>query len=193
MADSSVVTDAGEGRRPSIEKKPIAVSNDDDNNNNDNNNSNPPSAFERLPDEIIEQILRATDPNGFASLALLNSKWRSVAQQAHLYAYHLARCPSYARSHNGTPKVTSDDADLPKLRRLFAREVKRNLFEAYLRPSRTVIKIISNSISSSSSPSGEGIQFSPSPRGHHMLAYNSPRWAWTSTTSRRGRRGGRTP
>ena len=72
------------------------------------------------------------------------------------------------------PTPTSED-DLPKLRRLFAREVKRNLFEAYLRPTRTVIKIISNSISSSSCPGGEGIQFSPSPRGHHMLAYNSSR------------------
>ncbi|KAL2178867.1 uncharacterized protein P884DRAFT_241130 [Thermothelomyces heterothallicus CBS 202.75] len=173
MADSDVVTDAGEGRRSSIEKKPIVIPNDDDDDDDGLKPADPP-AFERLPDEIIEQILRATDPNGFASLALLNSKWRSVAQQAHLYAYHLARCPSYSMSHNGPPKATSDD-DLPKLRRLFAREVKRNLFEAYLRPSRTIIKIISNSISSSSSPSGEDIQFSPSPRGHHLLAYNSSR------------------
>lgn len=34
---------------------------------------------------------------------------------------------------------------------------------------------MSNSISSSSCPGGEGIQFSPSPRGHHLLAYNSSR------------------
>ncbi|KAK1754935.1 hypothetical protein QBC47DRAFT_301795, partial [Echria macrotheca] len=120
-------------------------------------------------------ILQATDSNGFASLALLNSKWRSVAQQAHLYAHHLRNCPSYSMSHPGAPSSSVDDDDLPKLRRLFAREVKRNLFEAYLRPNKTVIKLISNSISSSSCPGGEGIQFSPSPRGHHLLAYNSSR------------------
>ena len=68
-----------------------------------------------------------------------------------------------------------DDESLPKLRRLFAREVKRNLFEAYLRPKKTTIKLISNSISSSSAPGGEGLQFSPSPLGHHLLAYNSSR------------------
>lgn len=67
------------------------------------------------------------------------------------------------------------DEDLPRLRRLFAKETKRNLFEAYLRPRETVIKLISNSISSSSCPGGEGMQFSPSPRGHHVLAYNSSR------------------
>lgn len=53
--------------------------------------------------------------------------------------------------------------------------MKRNLFDAYLRPSQTVIKIISNSISSSSAPGGEGIQFASSPKGHHLLAYNSSR------------------
>lgn len=76
-------------------------------------------------------------------------------------------------SHAAPPPAGPDD--LPKLRRLFSREVKRNLFEAYLRPSTTVIKIISNSISSSSCPGGEGIQFSPSPKGQHLLAYNSSR------------------
>ncbi len=121
-----------------------------------------------------DRILQGTDANGFASLALLNTKWRSVAQQAHLYAHHLASCPSYALSHKGPQKPVSDD-DLPRLRRLFAKETKRNLFEAYLRPNKTVIKIISNSISSSSCPGGEGIQFSPSPKGHHLLAYNSSR------------------
>lgn len=120
------------------------------------------------------RILEETDPNGFASLALLNSKWRSVAQQAHLYAHHLASCPSYAMSHKSTPKFKGEE-DLPRLRRLFAKEVKRNLFEAYLRPSQTIIKVISNSISSSSCPGGEGIQFSASPKGHHLLAYNSSR------------------
>ncbi|OTA78290.1 hypothetical protein M434DRAFT_25841 [Hypoxylon sp. CO27-5] len=132
-------------------------------------------AFDRLPDEIIEQILQLTDPNSFASLVLLNSKWRRVSQQAHLYAHHLSRCESYAASHSVVPVAAVDDENLPNLRRLFSREVKRNLFEAYLRPKTTTIKLISNCIGSSSAPGGEGMQFSPSPRGHRLLAYNSSR------------------
>ncbi|KAK3337129.1 hypothetical protein B0T19DRAFT_365873 [Cercophora scortea] len=156
-------------RRPSIEKTPVITA-------DQFNTSGPPTAFERLPDEIIQQILQVTDSNGFASLALLNTKWRSVAQQAHLYAHHLSNCPSYASSHYAMrqPPPASED-ELPKLRRLFAKEVKRNLFQAYLRPNKTVVKLISNSISSSSCPGGEGIQFSCSPKGHHVLAYNSSR------------------
>lgn len=83
------------------------------------------------------------------------------------------RCPSYAASHKKEPDGKQEN--LPALRRLFAREVKRNLFEAYLRPNHTMIKIVSNSISSSSCPGGDGIVFSPSPMGHFMLAYNSSR------------------
>lgn len=98
-----------------------------------------------------------------------------MAQQAHLYAYHLACCPSYSASHSAVPPALVGHDSLPQLRKLFAREIKRNLFEAYLRPKRTTIKLVSNSISSSSVPGGEGMQFSPSPRGHHLLAYNSSR------------------
>lgn len=83
------------------------------------------------------------------------------------------RCPSYAASHKKEPDGKQEN--LPELRRLFAREVKRNLFEAYLRPNHTMIKIVSNSISSSSCPGGDGIAFSPSPLGHFLLAYNSSR------------------
>ncbi|KAH8675671.1 hypothetical protein BX600DRAFT_453268 [Xylariales sp. PMI_506] len=136
---------------------------------------NSPPAFARLPDEIIQQILQLTDPNSFASLILLNSTWRRVSQQAHLYAHHLSRCPSYLANHGASIAASAKDEDLPKLRRLFAQEVKRNLFEAYLRPNTITIKLVSNSISSSSVPGGEGMQFSPSPRGHHLLAYNSSR------------------
>ncbi|GKT42099.1 uncharacterized protein ColSpa_02280 [Colletotrichum spaethianum] len=161
MDNSTDTRRQGEGQsRSSIDKPPILT---------------PDPAFDRLPDEIIEQILQLTDPDSFASLVLLNSKWRSVSQQAQLYALHLSRCQSYASSHPSLREADVKDDDLPRLRRLFAREVKRNLFEAYLRPRETVIKLISNSISSSSCPGGEGLQFSPSPRGHHILAYNSSR------------------
>ncbi|KAH9221543.1 hypothetical protein DL95DRAFT_381840 [Leptodontidium sp. 2 PMI_412] len=132
------------------------------------------SAFSRLPDEIIEQILRLTNPNAFASLILLNRKWRTVSQQSHLYAHHLARCPSYKASHRSSP-IPDDESSLSHLRRLFARETKRNLFEAYLRPRETIINLVSTSISSSSAPGGEAFHFSLSPRGHYILAYSSSR------------------
>ncbi|KAH6898379.1 hypothetical protein B0T10DRAFT_525642 [Thelonectria olida] len=145
-----------DARRSSIDKTPI-----------------PPPPFDRLPDEIIQEILQLTDPNGFASLVLLNRKWRSVSQRPHLYLHHLSQCPPYAGNHTTLP--SADDDNLPRLRRLFAREVKRSLFQAYLRPNETAIKLISNSISSSSCPGGEGMQFSASPKGHRLLAYNSAR------------------
>lgn len=83
------------------------------------------------------------------------------------------RCPSYSASHKKPPSGAQDN--LPALRALFAREVKRNLFDAYLRPNHTIVKIVSNSISSSSCPGGDGMSFSPSPKGHFLLAYNSSR------------------
>ncbi|UKZ77472.1 hypothetical protein TrVFT333_005193 [Trichoderma virens FT-333] len=148
-----------EARRLSIEKVPIVLE--------------APPPFDGLPDEIIEQILLATDPNGFASLMTLNRKWRDVSQRPHLYRYHLSRCPTYATSHASLP--SADDENLPRLRRLFAREVKRNLFDSYVRPSVTIIKLVSKAISSSSCPGGEGMGFTTSPNGHHVLAYNSSR------------------
>lgn len=72
------------------------------------------------------------------------------------------------------PESPSED-DLPRVRRLFARHVKRSLFDAYLRPRKTTVKLVSTSISSSSFPGGEGMQFNASPRGQLLLAYNSSR------------------
>ena len=103
----------------------------------------------------LRRILQLTTPNTFASLIILNRKWRMVSQQAYLYAHHLSRCPSYSAAHNSLPDTENDDS-LPRLRRLFAHEIKRNLFEAYLRPKETIINLVSTSISSSSAPGGEG-------------------------------------
>jgi hypothetical protein len=97
-----------------------------------------------------------------------------VSQQAHLYAHHLSRCPSYSAAHHSAP-IPEDDDSLPQLRRLFAREIKRNLFEAYLRPREMIINLVSTSISSASAPGGEAFHFSLSPRGHYVLAYSSSR------------------
>ncbi|RDW73973.1 hypothetical protein BP5796_07415 [Coleophoma crateriformis] len=131
-------------------------------------------AFDQLPDEIIEQILELTSPNSFASLIVLNRKWRMISQQSYLYAHHLSQCPSYRAAHRGTPPSEDEDS-LPLLRRQFAHEVKRNLFDAYLRPAETVINLLSTSISSTSAPGGEAFNFSLSPKGHHLLAYSSSR------------------
>jgi hypothetical protein len=97
-----------------------------------------------------------------------------VSQHAHLYAHHLSQCPSYSAAHQSIPPPY-DEHSLSHLRRLFAREVKRNLFEAYLRPRETIINLVSTSISSSSAPGGEAFHFSHSPRGHYVLAYSSSR------------------
>ncbi|PTB65407.1 hypothetical protein BBK36DRAFT_1121605 [Trichoderma citrinoviride] len=156
MDDASAPAEA---RRLSIEKVPIVLE--------------APPPFDGLPDEIIEQILLATDPNGFASLMTLNRKWRDVSQRPHLYRYHLARCPTYAANPASLPSADTDN--LPRLRQLFAREIKRNLFASYVRPTVTLVKLVSKAISSSSCPGGEGMGFTTSPNGHYVLAYNSSR------------------
>ncbi|KFY18736.1 hypothetical protein V493_08378 [Pseudogymnoascus sp. VKM F-4281 (FW-2241)] len=132
-------------------------------------------AFASLPDEIIELILSTCDPSSFASLVLLNRNWRRVSQQAQLYARQLSRCRSYATSHR-TIALPVDDGELPKLRREFAHEVKRNLYEAYLRPQETIIKLVSTSISSSAAlPGGEAFHFAFSSNGQYVLAYSTSR------------------
>jgi hypothetical protein len=143
----------------------------------------------------LHRILQATDPGSFASLVLLNSKWHRVSQQADLYARQLSRCtayagrtpasilakaakPPYPLEHDDEQQHehhSEEDVRLPRLRMWFAHETKRGLFAAYLRPTETTVRLVSNSISSSSAPGGEGMQFSASPRGHHLLAYNSSR------------------
>lgn len=56
------------------------------------------------------------------------------------------------------------------------REVKRNLFEAYLRPRQTVVSLTSSTTSSSASfPGGEAFDFTFSPNGHWTLALSSSR------------------
>ncbi|KAI9870302.1 MAG: hypothetical protein M1830_004421, partial [Pleopsidium flavum] len=86
------------------------------------------------------------------------------------------RLPAEIIEHNGFIAGPFHEDDLPRLRRKFAVEVKRNLFEAYLRPQRTTIKLISTSASSSAAfPGGEAFYFSFSPNGHHVLALSSSR------------------
>ncbi|KAI9743090.1 MAG: hypothetical protein M1818_003385 [Claussenomyces sp. TS43310] len=134
------------------------------------------ATFGKLPDEIIEQILRICDPSCFASLVLLNSRWRRVSQQAHLYGHHLSRCSSFTTGCQDLPSGSARGDELPLLRRLFKLEMKRHLSEAYLRPRETVISLKSTSISSSAAfPGGEAFHFSFSPSGHQLLGYSSSR------------------
>ena len=127
-----------------------------------------------LTDEV-DSILYLTDPDTFASLILVNRRWRAASEIPHLYAYHLSRCPSFSLSNN-VIAGPFHEPNLPRLRGRFALEVKRNLFEAYLRPSRTTIKLISTSASSSAAfPGGEAFHFSFSSNGHYVLALSSSR------------------
>lgn len=124
---------------------------------------------------ISVRILKYSDPDTFASLVLLNRTWRRVSQQAQLYALQLSSCRSYVASHPSISWPVIED-DLPKYRLAFAQEVKRNLFEAYLRPQETLIKLVSANISSSSAfPGGEAFHFAFSPSGEYILAYSSSR------------------
>ena len=65
---------------------------------------------------------------------------------------------------------------MPKLKGQFAREVKRNLFEAYLQPRRTLVSLVSTTTSSSAAfPGGEAFDFAFSSNGHWVLALSSSR------------------
>jgi len=119
--------------------------------------------------------LWAADANGFASLCLLNRKWYRKSQSLELYAYHLSRCPSYALSNNVITGPFRKN-DLYRLKAKFAAEVRRNLFDAYLRPRETHINLISVSANSSAAfPGGEAFRFEFSPNGRTILAISSSR------------------
>lgn len=115
------------------------------------------------------------DVNSFASLAILNRAWYNAAQDKELYAHHLSRCPSYALSNTVITGPFRKN-DLYRLKSKFAAEVRRNLFEAYLRPRQTLINLISVSANSSAAlPGAEAFRFSFSPNGQTILALSSSR------------------
>lgn len=66
--------------------------------------------------------------------------------------------------------------DLASLKRIFFGEIRRNAFEVFLRPRKTLIKLMSASISSSTAfPLGEAFRFSFSPNGQMLLCISSSR------------------
>lgn len=123
----------------------------------------------------IYRILWATDANAFASLCLLNRLWYHISQNVELYAHHLSRCPSYALS-NSVISGPFRKNDLYRFKAKFAAEVRRNLYDAYLKPRKTYINLISVSANSSAAfPGGEAFRFEFSPNGRTLLAISSSR------------------
>ncbi|GLI73682.1 hypothetical protein PoHVEF18_001902 [Penicillium ochrochloron] len=132
-------------------------------------------AFDRLPPNVIERILYAADANVFASLALLNRQWRQISESPALYAYHLSQCPSFTWTRGATPAPSETDS-LQDLKHHFQEEIRRNAFDVFLRPRRTLVRLISSSMSSSTAfPQGEVFRFSFSAYGQMVLCISSSR------------------
>ncbi|KAJ5132223.1 hypothetical protein N7448_006381 [Penicillium atrosanguineum] len=131
--------------------------------------------FHRLPPNVIELILYVADANAFASLALLNRQWRRVSESPSLYAHHLAHCPSFAWTRGAIP-CPGDADSLPDLKRQFLAKARQNAFDVFLRPRKTLVRLISSSMSSSTAfPQGEVFRFAFSTNGRLVLCISSSR------------------
>ncbi|KAL3468386.1 hypothetical protein BJX64DRAFT_273392 [Aspergillus heterothallicus] len=140
--------------------------------------------FNRLPRTVIEHILYVADAGTFACLALLNRKWRRISDSPVLYAHHLSRCPSFALSRKATEESPRQLNDLVLLKRQFFSEIRRNGFDVFFRPHRTLVKLISTSMSSSTAfPHGEAFRFAFSQNSHLILCISSSRIVVLDVTS----------
>ncbi|RDW57912.1 F-box domain protein [Aspergillus mulundensis] len=136
----------------------------------------PGTPFSRLPRTVIEQILHVADASTFASLALLNRKWRRISNSPLLYGHHLSQCPSFALSQKATDANRVQTGDLAVLKRQFFSEIRRNGFDVYFRPHQILVKLISTSMSSSTAfPRGEAFRFAFSQNGQLILCISSSR------------------
>ncbi|KAL6236617.1 hypothetical protein BDW75DRAFT_206500 [Aspergillus navahoensis] len=134
------------------------------------------SSFSRLPRTVIEQILYVADASTFASLALLNRKWRRISDSPLLYVHHLSQCPSFALSQKANDQGPTQTDDLAALKRQFFSEIRRNGFDVFFRPHQTLVKLISTSMSSSTAfPRGEAFRFAFSQNGQLILCISSSR------------------
>lgn len=123
----------------------------------------------------MRRILYLADPATFSSLVLVSHDWHAASEIPHLYAYHLSRCPSFSIK-NDVITGPFDEDSLSWLKRRFFQEIKRNLFDVFLRPHRTEINLISTNTSSAAAfPGGEAFEFAFSPNGHWTLALSSSR------------------
>lgn len=115
------------------------------------------------------------DPNAFASLTALNKKWREASNTPELYAHHISRCPLFAVSSSVIDNFTKPQ-DFEKLKGMFAREIRRNAFDIFLRPRTTHVTLISSCVGSATAlPIGEALKFSFSANGHILLCLSSSR------------------
>ncbi|SZF00278.1 unnamed protein product [Blumeria hordei] len=130
-------------------------------------------AFEKLPEEIIVQILQTADPNVFASLILLNKRWHQVSSKSSLYCHQISQCFSFSITNQALTLQQDDEKNLPMLRRTFAQEAKRNLFEVYLRPRITKVKFVFKLDNPDLALSGDSLHMISSPQGRFIVAYNS--------------------
>ncbi|KAK6522966.1 hypothetical protein TWF281_002393 [Arthrobotrys megalospora] len=138
-----------------------------------------PSAFSRLPKEIMQQILFFVSPNEFDSLTLINSSWYQASRSCLLYARQLSQCGVVV------PKDIEDTPEnLISLVHQFGRASRRGLFESMLRPETTEIQLICRSLSSSAAvPGGEVFKYEFSPKGTHLVAVSSSRMVVIDTAT----------
>ncbi|KAF3181937.1 hypothetical protein TWF788_006398 [Orbilia oligospora] len=138
-----------------------------------------PSAFSRLPKEIMQQILFFVSPNEFDSLTLINSSWYQASRSCLLYARQLSQCGvAVSKDIEDTPE------NLVSLVHQFGRASRRGLFESMLRPETTEIQLICRSLSSSAAvPGGEVFKYEFSPKGTHLVAISSSRMVVIDTAT----------
>lgn len=106
-------------------------------------------------------------------MTLLNRKWRQISESPRLYAHHLSQCQS---SQDNVISSTVSIESLAPLKRKFLSKIRRNAFDAFLRPRSTLLKLTSASISSSTAfPLGEAFRFIFSTNGHMLLCISSSR------------------
>lgn len=102
---------------------------------------------------------------------MLNRKWRRISDTPELYAHHIERSPLFAACRG-----TIGSRDLTCLKKKFARELRRNTYDRFLRPRTTLINLISRSPGSATAlPAGEALKFSFSANGRVLLCLSSSR------------------
>ncbi|KAI9656148.1 MAG: hypothetical protein M1831_004719 [Alyxoria varia] len=140
------------------------------------------TAFQRLPDHVLDLILVYADPETFASLAVLNRQWRSKASSSLFYAFHLAKIDS--EKGKGPYYEDLKDENFGKLKSLLARQVTSNLMAAY-RPRQHRYKLVCpSSLSSTAVPHGEAFSFSASPSNSRIVIFSSTLMCIFKPTSR---------
>ena len=124
--------------------------------------------------KLLRRILYLVDANTFASMTLLNRKWRRISDAKAFYAHHL-RCQPFSLTDEAKPNLIYSH-DHSALKRRFLAEIRRNTFDVFRRPRRTVVTLTSASLSSSTAfPGGEAFRFVFSPNGHIILCMASSR------------------